>query len=72
MQLKWKDSRLNFLNLRSLMTKLGTEDIKSIWHPVLYFDDIDHLNRNIHIDFDIMVHKNAKPSNLSFAVKLIG
>lgn len=59
MQLKWIDSRLSFLNLRRELTKLGTEEVQNIWHPILYFDDIDHLNRNIHIDFDVMVHKNA-------------
>ena len=67
LDLKWIDSRLSFLDLKRNVTELSEEDVAEIWQPVLYFDDINHAGRNIHIENTVMVERNrtSKPEYLS-------
>ena len=57
-KLQWSDARLTFFDLKSNSTTLSKNEENTIWYPRLHFKDIDHINRNIHLENVIRVHKN--------------
>ena len=59
-QLDWKDSRLDYLNLKdsSVENKLNSKDTESIWKPILHLFDTDINKREQHNSETITVKKN--------------
>ena len=57
-RLSWKDSRLQFLDLKDKYTHLSMKEKNQVWYPILYFEDINHHDRNMHIDTAISVLRN--------------
>ena len=58
-KLQWSDARLTFFDLKSNSTTLSKKEENTIWYPRLHFKDIDHINRNIHLENVIRVLKNV-------------